>query len=109
MNLTGLLFAGFTLGTVLGLAYFAGLWFTVRRLPVSANPRGLMRRSRSLRQLLALAIIMLAIRYDAALFWGIMPGFVFGRILVSRRVCQPQVLCKRAIPLPHLAESRSKT
>jgi len=94
MNLASVLFVGFTLGTAVGLAYFAGLWFTVRRLPVSPNPRGLMRRSRSLRQLVALAIIMLAIRYDAALFWGIMPGFVCGRILVSRRVIeQPRREC----------------
>ena len=89
MSLARVLIIGFWLGTALGCAYFTGLWLTVRRLQGSANPLRLTRLSRLLRQLAALALMIAAARYDATLLGGMLPGFLFGRILVSRRVVQP--------------------
>lgn len=80
------LVVGLALGGVVGVAYFAALWLTVRRVVVSAHPRRLMRRSRVLRLVGLLAVMAVVIRVDAAMFLAMVPGVLLGRSLVSRRV-----------------------
>ena len=80
---------GFGLGTILGLAYFAGLWLTVRRIPASAKPGRLLGLSLMARLLPALAVMWLVIRHDPGMFLAMIPGFLVGRFCVSRRVVGP--------------------
>lgn len=86
MNTACTLLAGFGLGIAVGLAYFAGLWLTVRRVMACANPQRLLNLSRAARLLPTLAVMAMIIRFDPALFLAMMPGFLAGRFLVSRRI-----------------------
>jgi len=90
MNTTCTLLAGFGLGVALGLAYFTGLWLTVRRVVACANPQLLLSLSRAARLLPTLVVMAMVLRFDPALFLAMMPGFLAGRFLVSRRIIQPQ-------------------
>lgn len=90
MNISASLLVGFGLGIVVGLAYFAGLWWTVCRLPFAAKPQRLLCLSRAARQLPTLGLMVLAIRCDPALFLAMLPGFLLGRFLIGSRVIQAQ-------------------
>lgn len=84
------LLAGFGLGMAVGVTYFAGLWLTVRRVALSANPRRRLRLSRMARMLPTVALMVVVCRFDPALFLAMMPGFLLGRFLVSRRIVPSQ-------------------
>jgi len=88
---------GFGLGVVIGLAYFAGLWLTVRRVPDSSNPGRLLGLSLVARMLPAMAVMWLVLRYDPGMFLAMLPGFLVGRFCVSRRVAGP---CREKIHAP---------
>lgn len=90
MNTVCTLLAGFGLGIAVGLAYFTGLWLTVRRLVVCANPQRLLGLSRTARLLPTLVVMTMLLRVDPTLFLAMMPGFLVGRFLVSRRIISPQ-------------------
>lgn len=91
MNTAFTLFAGFGLGIAVGLAYFAGLWLTVRRVVACANPRRrMLGLSRTVRLLPTLVVMAMVIRFDPALFLAMMPGFLLGRFLVNRWIVRPQ-------------------
>ena len=89
MNTACILLTGFCLGIVVGLAYFTGLWLTVRRAVVCANPQRLLVLSRAARLLPMLVVMATVIRFDLALFLAMMPGFLAGRFLVSRLILWP--------------------
>ena len=86
MNTACILLTGFCLGIVVGLAYFTGLWLTVRRAVVCANPHRLLVLSRAARLLPTLVVMAAVIRFDPAMFPAMLPGFLAGRFLVSRRI-----------------------
>lgn len=90
MNTSCSLLAGFILGTTVGVVYFVGLWLTVRRLAICANPKRLLRLSRMCRLLVALAVMVAAVRFAPVLFLTMMPGFVTGRFLICRHVIAHQ-------------------
>lgn len=90
MNRVCTLLAGFGLGVGVGVVYFTGLWFTVRRAVVSSNPQLLLRLSRMGRQLATLTVMAMVIRFDPVMFLALMPGFLVGRFLVGQKVTEGQ-------------------
>ena len=90
MNTVAILLIGFGLGVSVGLAYFAGLWLTVRRVVACAKPQRLLALSRIARLLPTLVLMTFVARLSPVLFLAMMPGFLLGRFLVSRRVIRPQ-------------------
>lgn len=90
MNIFCFSLAGFVLGTAVGVGYFAGLWLTVRRLAVCANPKRLLKLSRMFRLLVGLAVMVAAVRFEPVMFLTMMPGFVTGRYLICRHVIAHQ-------------------
>lgn len=89
MNAASILLAGFGLGIAVGLAYFAGLWLTLRRVVVCAKPRRLLGLSRTARLLPTLFVMSAVIRFDPVMFLAMLPGFLAGRFLVSHRLLRP--------------------
>jgi len=89
MNTACILLAGFGLGFAVGLAYFAGLWLTVRRVVACANPRRMLGLSRTARLLPTLCVMAMVIRFDPVMFLAMLPGFLVGRFLVSHRILWP--------------------
>lgn len=71
-------------GFALGLLFFASLWFTVRRLPHSANPIPLLLLSGLLRLLGALAGMALLSAGDWQRLLVALLGFVLARVLLVR-------------------------
>jgi F1F0 ATPase subunit 2 len=83
------LLAGCGLGCVVGVAYFAALWQTVRRVALSPDPRRLLRRSRAMRFVAILAVMAWVVRCDPVMFLAMVPGLLVGRSLVCHRVVHP--------------------
>lgn len=79
-----LLGAGAIAGIVLGLAYFGGLWWTVRRLPSSRRPGLWITASVLLRLALLLPILYLLLQLGFAPFAATVGGFIVARIALSR-------------------------
>lgn len=77
--------AVFALGVALGLFYFAGLWFTVRRLTVSRHPELLVLSSFGVR----ISIVLLSFYTVSQGRWepivACMTGFLIARTLLVRR------------------------
>lgn len=67
-------------GCLLGLGYFGGLWWTVRRLSASASPRLLWLSSFALRAAVALAGFWLAARFGPVVFVAALAGFFAVRL-----------------------------
>ena len=92
MNVVGLVGA-FVAGGIVGLAYFAALWFTVRALPSSTRPARLVLVSYLLRLGMAGAMFVLLVRAGG---WpalvSALAGFVIARTVMVRRVRPPDTL-----------------
>jgi F1F0 ATPase subunit 2 len=71
-------------GFALGLAFFASLWFTVRRLPGSANPIPLLLLGGLLRLVGSLVVMALLAAGDWQRLLAALLGFVLARILLVR-------------------------
>ena len=56
------LIVGFCVGAVVGIFYFGGLWFTLRRLPPARHPIVLALGSLVLRTGIAVAVLVLMVR-----------------------------------------------
>ncbi len=76
-------------GLLLGLAYFAGLWVTVRRVGKCARPATLLVKSFVVRLLPLLAGLWLASRRGAPALAACLAGFFLARFLAVRVVRQP--------------------
>ncbi len=73
-------------GLVLGIGYFAGLWWTVRRAVGSRRPAAWFAASFVLRALLAGAVFWLVARHGAAALVSSLAGFVLARVATTRLV-----------------------
>jgi F1F0 ATPase subunit 2 len=73
-------------GLAAGTIFFAGLWWTVRRLPSSRHPALLSLSSFSLRTAAALGVFYLAgqDRWDRLLIC--LGGFLLARLWITRRI-----------------------
>ncbi len=89
MKMAFSLLIGCGLGCVVGVAYFAALWQTVRRLAVAPNPGRLLRRSRAMRLVAILAVMAWVVRFDPVMFLAMVPGLLVGRTLVCQQVVHP--------------------
>lgn len=73
-------------GALLGTAYFAGLWATVRALPTSGHPALLAAISFGVRFLLAATVfVVLARRGGWATVTAALVGFAIARVVIVRR------------------------
>lgn len=72
-------------GGVLGFAYFAALWWTVRRLPGARNPAVLLLGSYAARIGLVAAGLFLIGTHDWRRLGGCLAGFLAARIMATRR------------------------
>ena len=73
-------------GIALGLFFYGGLWFTVRRLMTTEHPVLLALGSFWIRVLAVLAAFVLLTRTGFECVAIAMAGFIFGRLAVSRFV-----------------------
>lgn len=88
---------GVLLGAVLGLGFFGGLWYTVRRLPQARHPAALALVSFAGRLALAVAGFYLVLRLATiAGVVGAVVGFLIVRIALTRAVSSAQVPEQRA-------------
>lgn len=86
MNEAGLLAGCGLTGLALGSAYFAGLWWTVRRAVTSQRPAAWFAASFAVRALLAGAVFWLVARHGAAAVLTSLAGFVVARVVATRLV-----------------------
>ena len=86
MSDAGLLAGCALAGMALGIAYFAGLWWTVRRAVASQRPAAWFAASFAVRALLAGAVFWLVARYGAAAVLSSLAGFVLARVAATRLV-----------------------
>jgi F1F0 ATPase subunit 2 len=78
---------GLVLGGVFGLGFFAGLWYTVRRLPRAHHPAALALISLAVRLVLAMAGLYLVLRVAAiAGAAAAVLGFLIVRIALIRKL-----------------------
>jgi F1F0 ATPase subunit 2 len=87
-------------GALLGVLFFGGLWWTVRRGIVSANPALFFLGSLLLRTVVVVAGLYFVSRGDWRRLVASLAGFLLARVLVGRRVdsavhAHPQVLAER--------------
>lgn len=73
-------------GLGLGIFYFGGLWFTVRKTPTSRNPHKLVLLSAVLRLGTTFLIFCLVGKDYPVIFLSMLPGFFAGRYFIIRRV-----------------------
>lgn len=78
----------FLIGITLGFFYFGGLWFTVKKVPVSSNPKWLLFWSAVFRFVPTLLILFLAARVNPSIFFSMLPGFIGVRYFMIRRVAK---------------------
>lgn len=83
-----LFISGFLLGIVIGLYYFGGLWWTVRRIPDIAHPRRLLWLSYLARLVPTLVIMYLSARSNPVFFVALLPGFFLVRFILIKK-CGP--------------------
>lgn len=84
---TSLIYAlGFLAGAGLGFFYFGGLWLTVKKVPVSSNPKWLLFWSAVFRLAFTLTIFFVAARAKPVFFFIMLPGFLGVRYFLIRRV-----------------------
>jgi F1F0 ATPase subunit 2 len=82
---TGAAFAG---GALLGLAYFAGLWWTVARARHARRPQALLAASFFVRAALTVGALLLIMGDDVVRLVAALAGFLLMRTLVLWRVRQ---------------------
>lgn len=75
-------------GALLGLTYFAGLWWTVQRVTRARHPVRLVAASFLLRAALAVAALFLIMSGEVMRLLVALGGFLLVRTLVLRRVRQ---------------------
>ncbi len=83
MNIYQVIAISFPLGFILGLVYFSGLWWTIRRLPASSRPGLLTLGSFIVRTsvvVLALAVIARTLSWPGVLAG--LGGFILARIIL---------------------------
>ena len=74
---------GAVAGCVLGAAFYAGLWLTVRRVTTARSPRAALLLSFGVRSVLVGAAFVLIARQGALPLLGALVGFVGARPLVT--------------------------
>jgi len=79
---------GFILGVFVGLYYFYGLLYTVRRVPVSSNPKKLMVISYLLRLFPVLILLIVFARKDPGVFITLLIGFFMVRFIMTRKIAR---------------------
>ncbi|GIW83184.1 MAG: hypothetical protein KatS3mg105_4991 [Gemmatales bacterium] len=75
-----------TAGAALGLFYFGGLWWTVRRIAHAQHPAGLLLASFVLRTLIVLIGFYFVMSGHWERLLACLAGFVMTRIVLIRRV-----------------------
>ena len=82
------------LGLVLGIFFYGGLWFTVKRLPSARHPALLALGSFWVRMIIVLAgfVVVIGNRWQYAL--AILAGFIAGRLLTSQFLTLPRTAAK---------------
>ena len=73
-------------GLFLGVFYFGGLWLTVRKLPVSRNPKTLWIASFMLRLIVLLSGLWLVLRQDMIAFGIAFISVMVARVVISKTV-----------------------
>ncbi|MGD9496016.1 MAG: ATP synthase subunit I [Armatimonadota bacterium] len=76
--------AGLAIGAVAGLAYFAGLWWTVRRLPHARRPVLVWGLSAALRAAGIAASFLALLRWAPEALIAAALGFLIARLLAVR-------------------------
>ncbi len=89
---------GLALGLALGWFFFAGLWWTVQRVPTAQRPGALLLGSFLLRTAVTLAGFLALVRLGAWPLLAALVGFLAARTIVTRR---------RAVPLAAAREEGS--
>ena len=79
---------GFIFGIFVGLYYFYGLLFTVRRVPVSPKPKRLLAISYFLRLLPVLIILVIFARKSPEGVIALLIGFFMVRFIMTRKISQ---------------------
>lgn len=83
---------GFIFGIFVGLYYFYGLLFTVRRVPVSPNPKRLLAISYLLRLLPVLMLLAIFARKDPGVFITLLIGFFTVRFIMTKGLSEKSSL-----------------
>jgi F1F0 ATPase subunit 2 len=83
-------------GALLGLMYFAGLWWTVQRVRRARHPVLLVAASFGLRAALAVAVLFLIMSGEVMRLLVALGGFLLVRTVVLRRVRQGVPGARRA-------------
>ena len=73
-------------GGLLGLMFFGGLWWTLRRMPSARQPHLLMLGSSVLRMSMALAGFYICVRVGLTALLGCLAGFVGMRLWLTRKL-----------------------
>lgn len=73
-----------TVGVVLGVLFYGGLWFTVRQLVLTRHPAAMMLGSLLLRTALVLAGLLLVAQGRWQNVLACLIGLTVGRVVVSR-------------------------
>ena len=77
------------IGLILGLLYFAGLWLTVKNMQKSRSPVALTLVSFFLRTAAVLLVFIFVARQGNYInIIVLLAGFIFGRLILSRRIGQ---------------------
>ena len=77
---------GFIFGILSGFYYFYGLLLTVRRVPVSPNPKRLLALSFLVRICPVLMIMIVIARRNPGMFIALLVGFFIARFIMTRKV-----------------------
>jgi len=77
---------GFLCGLIAGLYYFYGLLITVRKVPVSRQPKRLLATSYLLRLLPVLVVMLFFARKDPGMFIALLIGFFMVRFIMIRKI-----------------------
>ena len=81
-------------GVALGLFFYGGLWFTVRRLPTTGHPVLLTLGGFWIRMLVVLAAFVLLTRAGLPYVALAMASFILGRLAVSRFILARRPVAK---------------
>lgn len=90
MNEYALLAFAFVIGSVLGVFYYGGLWFTVRDLPNAPMPALWVTASFIVRTLLTLLGLYLVMNGEWQRLFASMVGFIAARIVLTHYLAPAQ-------------------
>lgn len=82
------------LGLALGIFFYAGLWFTVKRLPSTRHPALLALGSFWVRIIIVLAGFVIVIEHRWQYALAVFAGFFAGRLLTSQFLAMPRTAAK---------------